>query len=155
MMTQVSSCDVHYTNRYLCLYWYCACYVLCTSHYCYRCVTLYTLHITVLQRWKQIYSWSRVALQNRVCARPGRVSEWRVLFINKIYNISCQKNCMKTFHVCCMCIICSELFWGFTHAQKANVTFSDVSVWMRHFWKTLVWTESVLKWKRRFQMYPD
>ena len=36
-----------------------------------------------------------------------------------------------------LCIICSELFLGFTHAQKANLTFSDVSVWMRHFWKTL------------------
>ncbi len=42
--------------------------------------------------------------------------------------------------------------------SKANLTFSDVSVWMINFWKRfkmLMWTDCVLKRKLRFQMYPD
>ncbi len=31
--------------------------------------------------------------------------------------------------------------------SEANLTFSDVSVWMRNFWKTVMCTESVLKRK--------
>ncbi len=29
--------------------------------------------------------------------------------------------------------------------SKANLTFSDIAVWMRNFWKTLMWTENILK----------
>lgn len=83
-------------------------------------------------------------------------------------------SCGKTWACVCMCAILlntmtlpgelcdnlscsvyhlSELLWGFTHV--VNLAFSDISVWMRNFWKTPMWTESVLKRKLSFQIYPD
>ncbi len=53
-----------------------------------------------------------------------------------VKKISCQKSCMKTY-VCSICIISVSFYEGLHMRSKANVTFSDVSVWMRNFWKML------------------
>ncbi len=98
------------------------CYSL--SHYCYRCVTLYTLHITVLQRWLAIAvcgkTWGQLCfrsfrLYNREWVRPENVSEWWDIFLNKMIlpeelheNISCLFRLYRL----------SELFWGFTRVVK-------------------------------------
>ncbi len=75
-------------------------------------------------------------------ARNRLVSEWDIS-VNKW---SCQKNCMKTY-VGSVCII-SVSFYEVLHMRsKVNLTFSDLSVWMRSFWKALKNTnvDSVLK----------
>ncbi len=139
----------------------CTCYVPFTFTLLLKIFTLFTLHITVLTDNRKLNrNCCPAAKHESSCflAQTWLSATWAHLWMMRYFckkNVSCQKNCMKTYYVCSICII-SVSFYEVLHMRsKANLTFSDVSVWMRNFWKTLMWTESILKQKLSFQMYSD
>lgn len=94
------------------------------------------------QRWKQIFSQLVFAAKhescvldqtyNHECVRPGRVTEWCVLFVNKIIlSEELHKNILCLFRVyhlqwaflrICACTESEfKVFWCFSVGENANV----------------------------------